>query len=241
MRTETLLVEIGTEELPPKALKSLAQAFASGMESALQGAELSFNSVAYYAAPRRLAVEVQNLAHTQADKVIEKRGPAVNVAFDEAGNPSRAAEGWARSNGITVEQADRLVTGKGEWLLHKAEVKGQSISALLQELVEKSLSKLPIPKVMRWGDSTAQFIRPVHTICAFYGDKSIAINLFDKQSSNVLQGHRFHGNGKVEIAHAEEYVSALENEYVLADFGQRRDKVKNELDRVAPELNLTAD
>jgi glycyl-tRNA synthetase beta chain len=241
MRTETLLVEIGTEELPPKALKSLAQAFASGMESALQGAELSFDSVAYYAAPRRLAVEVQNLAQTQADKVIEKRGPAVNVAFDEAGNPSRAAEGWARSNGITVEQADRLVTDKGEWLLHKAEVKGQSISALLQELVEKSLSKLPIPKVMRWGDSTAQFIRPVHTICAFYGDKSIAINLFDKQSSNVLQGHRFHGNGKVEIAHAEEYVSALENEYVLADFGQRRDKVKNELDRVARELNLTAD
>ncbi|MDM7859350.1 glycine--tRNA ligase subunit beta [Alteromonas sp. ASW11-36] len=241
MRTETLLVEIGTEELPPKALKSLAQAFASGIEIALQAAELSFDSVRYFAAPRRLAVEVKGLAETQADKVIEKRGPAVNVAFDEQGNPSRAAEGWARSNGITVEQAERLVTDKGEWLLHKAEVKGQSIHDLLQDLVEKAVSKLPIPKVMRWGDSNAQFIRPVHTLCAFYGSDSVVIRLFDKQSKNVLQGHRFHGSGRVEINHAEEYAAALEKEYVLADFAQRREKIKQELDRVAGSLSLSAD
>lgn len=241
MRTETLLVEIGTEELPPKALKSLAEAFANGFEHALNEAELSFESVSYFAAPRRLAVQVTALQNQQQDKTIEKRGPAVNVAFDGDGNPTKAAEGWARSNGITVEQAERLSTDKGEWLLHKAHQAGQSISDLLQSLVENSLTKLPIPKVMRWGDSDAQFIRPVHTICAMYGNELIDIELFGIKSGNLLNGHRFHVTAPVTLSHAEQYTSEMKQAFVLADFVERRTSIATQLTDKAEALGLVAD
>ena len=149
MRTENCLVELGTEELPPKALKSLGEAFATQFEAALTQADLDFDSVSWFAAPRRLAVYVSGLAEGQADKVVEKRGPAVSAAFDADGNPTKAAQGWARGNGIDVADAERLVTDKGEWLLHKAQVPGQSVAELLEGLINQAVSKLPIPKPMR--------------------------------------------------------------------------------------------
>ena len=166
MRTENLLVELGTEELPPKALMQLGSSFANNIEEALTQAELSFNSVVWYAAPRRLAVRVEALVDSQQDKVVEKRGPAVAAAFDAEGQPTKAALGWARGNGIAVEDAERLTTDKGEWLLYKASVKGKGIAELLEGIVTQAVSKLPIPKPMRWGNYTTQFIRPVHTLCA---------------------------------------------------------------------------
>ncbi|WP_100644155.1 glycine--tRNA ligase subunit beta [Alteromonas facilis] len=241
MRTDTLLIELGTEELPPKALKSLATAFAHGMEDALKAAELSFGEVTYFAAPRRLALMVTRLDHAQADKTVEKRGPAVNVAFDETGTPTKAAEGWARSNGITVAEAQRLKTDKGEWLLHVAEQSGESIEALLQGLVEKALSRLPIPKVMRWGDGDAQFIRPVHTVCALFGNDVVDIELFGHKSSRKVLGHRFHGNGSLTLESAADYAQALTQEYVIADFEQRRTKIAEELSNKAAELGLAPD
>jgi glycyl-tRNA synthetase beta chain len=241
MRTETLLVEIGTEELPPKALKSLAEAFASGFKGTLESAELSFAEVSYFAAPRRIAIQVTELSNQQQDKTIEKRGPAVNVAFDPDGKPTKAAEGWARSNGITVAQAERLSTDKGEWLLHRAHQAGQSIEQLLQDLVEKALAKLPIPKVMRWGDSDAQFIRPVHTVCAMFGADLVDIEIFGIKSGNQLNGHRFHATAPVSLSHAEEYATALKAAYVIADFAARRNSIAEQLSSNASALSLVAD
>ncbi len=241
MRKENCLIELGTEELPPKALKSLGESFATQFEAALTQADLSFDAVTWFAAPRRLAVYVSALAEGQADKVLEKRGPAVSAAFDADGNPTKAAQGWARGNGISVEQAERLVTDKGEWLLHKAHVSGQSVPALLEGLINQAVSKLPIPKPMRWGSYATQFIRPVHTLCVLYGSDVIDVSVLGLKSSNTVQGHRFHGEPRFELDHADNYASALEKHYVVANFETRKNTVKQELDNAAQRLSLTPD
>lgn len=241
MRTENCLVELGTEELPPKALKSLGEAFATQFEAALTQADLSFDSVSWFAAPRRLAVYVSGLAEGQADKVVEKRGPAVLAAFDTDGNPTKAAQGWARGNGIDVADAERLVTDKGEWLLHKAHVPGQSVAELLEGLINQAVSKLPIPKPMRWGNYNTQFIRPVHTLCVLYGSEVVNVSVLGLTSGRVVQGHRFHGEGRFELDHADNYASALEQQYVLADFEARKDKVRQQLEDAAQSLSLKPD
>ena len=241
MRTENCLVELGTEELPPKALKSLGEAFATQFEAALTQADLDFDSVSWFAAPRRLAVYVSGLAEGQADKVVEKRGPAVSAAFDADGNPTKAAQGWARGNGIDVADAERLVTDKGEWLLHKAQVPGQSVVELLEGLINQTVSKLPIPKPMRWGNYNTQFIRPVHTLCVLYGSEVVNVSVLGLTSDRVVQGHRFHGDGRFELDHADNYASALEQQYVLADFEARKDKVRQQLEDAAQSLSLKPD
>ncbi|KHT47186.1 glycyl-tRNA ligase [Alteromonas marina] len=241
MRTENCLVELGTEELPPKALKSLGEAFATQFEAALSQADLSFDSVSWFAAPRRLAVYVSGLAEGQANKVVEKRGPAVSAAFDADGNPTKAAQGWARGNGIDVADAERLVTDKGEWLLHKAHVPGQSVAELLEGLINQAVSKLPIPKPMRWGNYNTQFIRPVHTLCVLYGSEVVNVSVLGLTSGRVVQGHRFHGEGRFELDHADNYASALEQQYVLADFEARKDKVRQQLEDAAQSLSLKPD
>ena len=241
MRTENCLIELGTEELPPKALKSLGEAFATQFEAALTQADLSFDSVSWFAAPRRLAVYVSGLAEGQADKVVEKRGPAVSAAFDADGNPTKAAQGWARGNGIDVADAERLVTDKGEWLLHKAHVPGQSVAELLEGLINQAVSKLPIPKPMRWGNYNTQFIRPVHTLCVLYGSEVVNVSVLGLTSGRVVQGHRFHGEGRFELDYADNYASALEQQYVLADFEARKDKVRQQLEDAAQSLSLKPD
>jgi len=241
VRTENCLVELGTEELPPKALKSLGEAFATQFEAALSQADLSFDSVSWFAAPRRLAVYVSGLAEGQADKVVEKRGPAVSAAFDADDNPTKAAQGWARGNGIDVSDAERLVTDKGEWLLHKAHVPGQTIAELLEGLINQAVSKLPIPKPMRWGNYNTQFIRPVHTLCVLYGSEVVNVSVLGLTSGRVVQGHRFHGEGRFELDHADNYASALEKQYVLADFEARKDKVRQQLEDAAKNLSLKPD
>jgi len=241
MRTENLLVEIGTEELPPKALSSLAQAFADNMQLQLEGVELSFDAIKWYASPRRLAVTISNLAGQQQDKLVEKRGPAVSAAFDADGNATKAAQGWARSNGIEVTQAERLVTDKGEWLLHKAEVKGKGLADLLAGLVDKALGKLPIPKPMRWGAKRTQFIRPVHTVCMLYGDELIAGDVLGITSSKQLQGHRFHSTELVELDHADNYLSVMKDAFVIADFQERKQLISAQINRAASNENALAD
>ncbi len=173
MTEQTFLVEIGTEELPPKALRSLAEAFAAQVTAELDAANLSHGEVSWFAAPRRLALKVANLSASQPDREVEKRGPAVAAAFDADGNATKAAEGWARGNGITVDQAERLATDKGEWLVYRAQVKGEAAQALLPAMIATALSKLPVPKLMRWGNSDVQFVRPVHTVTMLLGDELI--------------------------------------------------------------------
>ncbi len=236
MTTETLLIELGTEELPPKSLKTLATTFFEQIKIQLDNADLAYEDIKWFATPRRLAVQVKALVGRQADKQVEKRGPAVNVAFDTEGNASKAAQGWARSNGITVEQAERLVTDKGEWLLHKATKEGKSLAELLPTMVNNALGKLPIPKPMRWGSERIQFIRPVHTLVLLYGDSIISGDTLGVSSSNVVTGHRFHHHGLVTIDHADNYESILHAAHVMVDFDKRQALISQQIKHAADSI-----
>lgn len=223
MTTQNFLAEIGTEELPPKALKKLATAFAENVEAELNQAGLSFDKVEWFAAPRRLAVKVLGLATSQPSKEVEKRGPAVSAAFDAEGKPTKAAEGWAKGCGITVEQAERIATDKGEWLVHRAVIEGQPTKNLLVGIISQALAKLPIPKTMRWGDKTEQFVRPVHTVTLLLGDELIEGEILGVASGTTVRGHRFLGEREFQISHADQYPALLkEKSSVVADFNERK-------------------
>ena len=237
MAAQDFFVEIGTEELPPKALKTLATAFADNLQAELAKLELSHADVVWYAAPRRLAVRINALAAQQADKVVEKRGPAIASAFDADGKPTKAAQGWAAGCGITVEQAERLETDKGAWLLHKAKVVGAATVTLLPEVVKQALAKLPIAKPMRWGSSDAEFIRPVHTIIMLFGKDVVPATILGRNSSNQSFGHRFHAPEKVSINSADDYLGTMRAAFVMADFAERKAFIAAEVAKTAAELN----
>jgi glycyl-tRNA synthetase beta chain len=241
MRTENLLIEIGTEELPPKSLAKLALAFRDNIDAEFTDNDLSFNRVNWYASPRRLAVIVEDLSEYQADKDVEKRGPAITAAFDQNGEPTKAAQGWARSNGIEVNQAQRLKTDKGEWLLFKAQVKGQAIKQILAAVVEKALKALPIPKPMRWGTKPTQFIRPIHTVTMLFGNELIQGEVLDISSARLVNGHRFHSNVPIELDCADNYLSQLEHHYVIADHGHRKAIILEQIQTLAKQENAFAD
>ena len=242
MTTQNFLVEIGTEELPPKALKTLATSFAENVETELNQAGLTFDKIEWFAAPRRLAVKVLNLATQQPSKEIEKRGPAVSAAFDAEGKPTKAAEGWARGCGITVEQADRIATDKGEWLVHRAKIEGQPTKNLLNDIVANALEKLPIPKPMRWADKTVQFIRPVHTVTMLLGDDLIEGEILGVASARTIRGHRFLGEKEFEIQHADQYPQLLrEKGSVVADFNERKAEILAKSQAKATALGGVAD
>ena len=242
MTTQNFLVEIGTEELPPKALKTLATSFADNVEAELNQAGLSFDKIEWFAAPRRLAVKVLNLATQQPSKEIEKRGPAVSAAFDAEGKPTKAAEGWARGCGITVEQAERIATDKGEWLVHRAKIEGQPTKNLLNGIVANALAKLPIPKPMRWADKTVQFIRPVHTVTLLLGDELIEGEILGVASARTIRGHRFLGEKEFEIQHADQYPQLLrEKGSVVADFNERKAEILAKSQAKATALGGVAD
>ena len=242
MTTQNFLVEIGTEELPPKALKTLATSFADNVEAELNQAGLTFDKVEWFAAPRRLAVKVLNLATQQPSKEIEKRGPAVSAAFDSEGKPTKAAEGWARGCGITVEQAERIATDKGEWLVHRAKIEGQPTKNLLNDIVANALAKLPIPKPMRWADKTVQFIRPVHTVTMLLGDELIEGEILGVASARTIRGHRFLGEKEFEIQHADQYPQLLrEKGSVVADFNERKAEILAKSQAKATALGGVAD
>ncbi|AHG84911.1 Glycyl-tRNA synthetase beta subunit [Bibersteinia trehalosi USDA-ARS-USMARC-189] len=223
MTTQNFLAEIGTEELPPKALKKLATAFAENVENELNQAGLAFEKVEWFAAPRRLAVKVLSLAESQPSKEVEKRGPAVSAAFDAEGKPTKAAEGWARGCGITVEQAERIATDKGEWLVHRAVIEGQPTKNLLIDIIAKSLANLPIPKTMRWGDKSEQFVRPVHTVTLLFGADLIEGEILGVKSGRTIRGHRFLGEREFQIENADQYPQLLKDRgSVVADFNERK-------------------
>ncbi|OBX46247.1 glycine--tRNA ligase subunit beta [Haemophilus haemolyticus] len=242
MTTQNFLVEIGTEELPPKALKTLATSFADNVEAELNQAGLTFDKIEWFAAPRRLAVKVLNLATQQPSKEIEKRGPAVSAAFDAEGKPTKAAEGWARGCGITVEQAERIATDKGEWLVHRAKIEGQPTKNLLNDIVANALAKLPIPKPMRWADKTVQFIRPVHTVTMLLGNELIEGEILGVASARTIRGHRFLGEKEFEIQHADQYPQLLrEKGSVVADFNERKAEILAKSQAKATALGGVAD
>jgi len=230
MSVQNLIIELGTEELPPKQLRTLAQAFSDSIETQLNKADIAFNSIKFLASPRRLAVSVTALSTGQSDKIVEKRGPAISSAFDADGNATKAAQGWARSNGITVEQAERLKTDKGEWLLFKAEVKGQATVELIPAMVEQALTKLPIAKPMRWGSNTMQFIRPTKTLTILFGAELVDATVLGCQSARIIRGHRFHCDKELVLDHADNYETLLREEgFVIADYEERKALVKQQV------------
>ncbi|WP_323917991.1 glycine--tRNA ligase subunit beta [Aeromonas caviae] len=242
MAQHTFLVEIGTAELPPKALRSLAEAFADNFKAELTKADLAFGDVEWFASPRRLALKVSELAGEQPSKSVEKRGPAVAQAFDAEGKPTKAAEGWARGNGITVEQAERLVTDKGEWLVHTAKVEGRPAKELLGELVASALAKLPIPKMMRWGDKTIQFVRPVFTVTLLLDGELVPAHILGIDSARTIRGHRFMGESEFTIDNASQYPQILqERGMVIADFMARKAKIKADVEAAAAAFGGVAD
>ncbi len=235
------LIEIGTEELPPKALKSLSQSFGELMQKALEDSGLTPPSVEVFSTPRRLAILFRELPIRQPDQRIEKRGPAVKAAFDAEGNPSKAALGFASSCGVSIDELSHRETDKGAWLYFEKSVPGQSLAELLPELLNQALARLPIPKRMRWGDREDEFVRPVKWLVMMIGDELIKANVFGVESSKFSQGHRFHAPGKIEIGQAEEYeINLLTQGLVMSNFDKRQKTIRTLVERNAARLGGVA-
>ena len=236
MSTRDFLVELGTEELPPKALKTLGEAFLAGIEKGLKAAGLSYSASRYYAAPRRLAVLIEQLEEQQADRTQNIDGPPVQAAFDKDGNPTQAALGFAKKCGVELSQIDQ----SGPKLKFSQSIPGQAAAGLLPSIVETSLNELPIPKRMRWGARKTEFVRPSQWLVMLFGDEVIDCEILAQQSGRVSRGHRFHANHEVRISAPASYAEDLRGAYVIADFTERRAQIAARIDQLAAEQQGTA-
>ena len=231
------LIELGTEELPPKSLKSLSQDFADLVQSALNTRGLAPAGVEVFATPRRLAMLLRDVPTQQADQSIEKRGPALQAAFDKAGNASKAAQGFAKSCGVTVDQLSRRETSKGSWLFFEKTEPGLSLAAILPNLVDDALAKLPIAKRMRWGTRSDEFVRPVKWLLMMIGSELVDGEIFGVRSAAVSYGHRFHAPGKIAITRAGDYEKTLCSKgLVVASFERRKTTIRSLIVKSAAKL-----
>jgi len=232
------LVEIGTEELPPKALNKLSIAFAEGIKTGLDKAELNYQKVHCYGSPRRLAVLIEGLAEEQEDKSIERRGPALKTAFNAEGKPSAAALGFAKSCGVNITELTSLETPQGTWLVFRSLAKGKATSELMPIIVEDSLNQLPIPKRMRWGNESHQFVRPVHWLLMLFGDRIVPCEILGCRASRETYGHRFHHPNAITIDEPKQYANKLETYgYVITDYQKRKEKIRQEILETALHVN----
>jgi glycyl-tRNA synthetase beta chain len=237
MSNTDFLVELGTEELPPKALQKLSTAFSAGVSAGIEAACLTHGEVLSFATPRRLAVLVKTLATEQPPQEIKTRGPPVRLAFDEDGNPTKAASAFAAKCGVSVDQLSRLETDKGEWLYYKGTAAGATASELLPGIVDTALAKLPIPKRMRWGSNESEFVRPAHWLLMMHGDAVVPAEILGQRSGNRTYGHRFHNPGPITIESPADYAETLKaSGHVVADFGERRERVLKAAHAAASEL-----
>jgi glycyl-tRNA synthetase beta chain len=221
------LVEIGTEELPPKSLLTLSAAFAEGIAKGLKDAGIACKSLEQFATPRRLAVRVKKLVEQQPDRPLEKRGPPVKAAFDANGAPTQAALAFARGCGVEVAALERIETPKGEWLVYRGTEAGARTVSLLPGIVTASLDALPIAKRMRWGAGEAQFVRPVHWVLMLWGTDVVDAEVLGLQAGNLTYGHRFMAPKAIRIASPSVYVSALlKRGKVMVDIAARRESIR---------------
>jgi glycyl-tRNA synthetase beta chain len=224
--TQDLLIEIGSEELPPKSLFQLAEAFHSGICGGLEKQDIGYRIATPYATPRRLAVLVRGVAAAQPDRIHERRGPALQAAYDKEGKPSQAAQGFARSCGIEVNALEKLETDKGAWLVYRMPQPGQRTVALLPAIVNDALAALPIPKRMRWSDLPHEFARPVHWIVLLFGEEVVETEIFGIKSGRFTRGHRFHHPDPIRLARPGDYAAALEKQgWVLPSLAQRKERI----------------
>ena len=240
MSTETLLVELGTEELPPKALKSLGLAFRDGIVNGLGQRGLAFGQVRWYATPRRLAVSIDEVQLQAADRELEVLGPPADRARDEAGNWTPAAAGFARKQGVQPEQLQSIDTPKGPRLGLRSTAAGVKTSDCLNDIIQASIQQLPIPKRMRWGASRVEFVRPVHWVVAMLGADCNHGEILGQPTGNTTRGHRFHSSGEITLQRPEDYESALADAKVVADFAQRQQMIRDQVEVEASALKATA-
>jgi glycyl-tRNA synthetase beta chain len=240
MSTETLLVELGTEELPPKALKSLGLAFRDGICAGLAQRELQFGEVSWFASPRRLAVLIRDVELSAPDREIEVLGPPAERARDEAGNWTPAAAGFARKQGVEPDLLQTIETPKGPRLGLRRTEQGVATRDCLNDIIHESVHNLPIPKRMRWGASRVEFVRPVHWVVAMLGEDADHGEVLGQPTGNKTRGHRFHSSGEITLLRPEEYPSALADAYVIADFEQRREMIREQVEVEASALNARA-
>ena len=238
---QDLLFELGTEELPPVALNKLSRALADEFTAGLKEASLNYSELTAYATPRRLAIMAIGCDTRQADREIMRRGPAIQAAFSSNGEPTKAAEGFARSCGTTVDQLGREQSDKGEWLAFKVLEKGKTAELLLPAIAERAINRLPIPKRMRWGDSEAQFVRPVHWLLFMLGKQVVPCELLGITAGQQTFGHRFHHPQAITISSPKEYLDRLKQARVLADFAERRARIEQQVSQAAETLDGRAD
>jgi glycyl-tRNA synthetase beta chain len=239
-KTNNLLIEIGTEELPPKSLKRLATAFKEEVCKSLQEQGLNFSDANWYATPRRLSILIHELEVTQQDKEQQRRGPALSAAFDD-GKPTRATEGFAKSCGVAVDQLEQLETDKGSWLIFNTVVKGKQTHALVPSIIETALSRLPIAKRMRWGDHDVEFVRPIKWILILFGDETINCEIMGIASGEKSYGHRFHHPGAITIKQASDYIETLKQDaHVMADYNERCTLIQSQVTAIAESNNGNA-
>lgn len=225
-----LLIELGTEELPPKALKALSEAFTDGILDGLGKEGFETGEASSFSTPRRLAILIKDVPDTQPDKKVERKGPNLKAAFDEDGNPTKAVMGFARSCGVEVEQLEQQETDKGTWLVFHSEEKGKPVDELLEDIIAQAIHKLPIPKRMRWGSYETEFVRPAHWLLALHGDRILDINILGLKSGNTTRGHRFHANTTLTVSSTEQYEDILsEQGYVIADSNKRRQAIHDQV------------
>ncbi len=239
---DDLLLELGTEELPPKALKKLSDAFTTGIVDGLKKAGFEINHVESFAAPRRLAVLIKDVAVSQPDREIERKGPSLKAAYDDDGKPTKAVMGFARSCGVEVAGLQQQKTEKGEWLIFKATEKGHLLADLIEDIINQSLTRLPVPKRMRWGSSDVEFVRPVHWLVLLHGKNVLNAEVLGLKSSDATFGHRFHSPGKIVLADASSYKDKLLSEgFVIADFAQRKQSIRQQVIDATKKLDAEVD
>ena len=241
MMNQTLLIELRTEELPPKALNLLGDSLAASVVEALEKEQLIEGAADYtaYASPRRLAVQVRNVKAVQADRQVVKKGPGVAAGMKD-GVPTKALEGFARSCGTDVASLNIIHDGKQDVYAYEYTQQGQPLSALISEILAQAVKKLPIPKVMRWGSSTHTFVRPVHGLMVLHGSDTVPANVLGLDSQNWTLGHRFLSDGQIVLEHADDYAEQLRSTgKVVASFAERKAAIQAGLDEQAGRLNAT--
>ena len=236
----TILFELGCEELPPKSLKTLRDALQNSVTEQLSDADISFDTIKAFAAPRRLALQIHGIADKQPDRSEQKRGPAIKAAFDAEGNPTRAAIGFAKGLGIEASELMIINTDKGDYVGYEQMVHGKAVADLLPQIFQTALDNLPIAKRMRSGTSRNEFVRPVQWVVLMADDKVIDATIQGHQSGQQTRGHRFHSPDYQSINHANDYEALLEGLKVVADFDKRQAFINNQVQALADEINATA-
>jgi glycyl-tRNA synthetase beta chain len=226
MVSRDLLFELRTEELPPRTLPALSFALTAGIAKGIDAAGLAHGGVHGFATPRRLAVRVEHLSENQPDRQVEKRGPPLANSFDAQGAPTQAATAFAKSCGVAVGELSKLTTDKGAWLQFRGTERGAPTTALLGDILTQAIAALPIPKRMRWGARTAEFVRPVHSVVLLFGDEVVPVEVLGLAAGRVTSGHRFHAPKPITLKNAKEYEGKLRRAKVVADFAKRRELIR---------------